>query len=118
MFVFEVENLVVSLATFVLVYFVYYIILKRRAKDKVKLMESTEILYLKMKYKVNFEKLPEKKLIKTISLGNAFTIAFVYLLMSFINLGLIKLLIAVIFLIPTIIGVYHLIGKHLKKGGY
>ncbi len=118
MFVFTLESLVISLITFVVVYFVYYIILKRRLRDEKKFMNSTEILYLKIKYKINVEKTPKIKLVKLISLGNAFTISFVFLLMSFINLGLIRLFIAIIFLVPTIIAVYFMIGNHLRKGGY
>ena len=113
-----INNLFMFFVSFIFVYIVYVLVLKRREKNPEKMMKSTEIIYLKNKYSINFDKLGKKKTRNIIALSNAFIVSFVIFVLAFIPLGIIKLTIGVVILIPLIIGVYHLIGTKLKKGGY
>ena len=115
-----IYNFITFVASFLLVLGIYTLTLKRRVKkDENALSKTTEMLYLKQKYSVDIDKLTNKMKIKLIAVSNAFIISLVFLVLSFIRIGIIiRIFIGMLFLIPIIIIVYHIIGIKLKKGGY
>ena len=100
---------------FILVYLIYFLFIISRKKKMNKYRSSTEILFLEKKYKLNIDNINLRKLSHILALANAFIIALVFVVVSFIDNFIIKILIGFILLIPIILFVYHLIGKYFQK---
>ena len=112
-------NLITFTVSFLVLVFMYKFLLKRKLKkDDQAIVRTTEMQYLKNKYNINVTKIPNEKKVNIISFINAFLISFIVMILGFIPLGIIKILIGIVLLVPLIILVYHMVAKHLKKGGY
>jgi len=72
-------------------------------------------MYLVKVYNLNKEKLKTKKLAHLIALSNAFIIATTFIIISFVKNFILMMLLAFVVLIPLQLGVYHIIGKYLKR---
>jgi len=111
------KQLILFLSIFIIVFLIYYIFVVRRKKTLEKYKNGKELTYLKYRYKLKIEKLNLKQLATILSLGNAFIIAFVVTLISMFKSFLLQMLVGLIALIPTILIVYHIIGKYYQKQG-
>ncbi len=107
----------------VLIYFFYDIFVIRKENALLKMRNSKEIKILEQLGKINVKNYDLKKVVRILSIGNAFiisTISTVIIIMSdyiknFYIWILVGAIMAFIVLIPFIILVYKLIGKILKK---
>lgn len=117
------ENIIIFGILFILVYLAYEIFIIHNKKALSKIKEGKELFFLKRNYKLDYEKLNMKKVVRVIALTNAFILSFTTTLVCLINdwvknfyLWLIICLVMAIFiLIPLILIIYNLIGKYLKK---
>ena len=109
------ENLILSLVTFGLVYLIYLFLIVLRKNKMAKYKNSTEVKYLKSKYKININKVNLKKLAHILALANAFIIALTIFVTGFVNDFVLKLMVGFVVLFPMILIVYHLIGINLAK---
>lgn len=108
------EKLILFPITFIVVYFVYYFLVIRKEDKLIKLKKSTEFMYLKNIYKVDFKQYDFKWLAKTVILTNCLIISLVVTIVSFIDSIVVMLLVGFVILIPTILIVYYLLSKYLK----
>ena len=109
------EQFIFSLIAFLLIYLFYLITVISRKNKLDKLMDGTEITYLKKRYKLSLKKINKKKIGNIIALTNSFIFALTVFTVSFIENHILMLLVGFIILIPLIIICYHLIGVYLKR---
>ena len=109
------KELIVYLLTFLIVYLLYFffVILKEKKLNSYK--KSTEITFLKTKYKLDIEKIGINKLSHVCALSNVFIIANTLAIVHFIDNFLLKTVVGFIVLIPMILIVYNFIGKYYQK---
>ena len=105
------KDIILFVSVFVIVYLVYFIFVVNRKKSLNKLQDGKELIYLKKCYKLNYSKINIKSIANAIALGNAFVISFVVTIISFFKPFLLQMIIGLILLLPTILLVYHIIGK-------
>ncbi len=109
------EELILFCLTFLLIYLIYFIFVIKRKNALENISKTTEVMYLKKRYKLKKIKLSNKKLANIIALSNSFIISFTVFIVSIISNLILKILIAMIIMIPFILIVYHFIGLYLKK---
>lgn len=101
--------------SFVFVYFVYYMIVIKR-EDKLKKMKtSTEFNYLKKVYHIKINQFDLKWLAKKVIMTNAFVISLTVTIASFSSNIILMLLLGFVILFPSILILYHILGKYLQK---
>lgn len=102
-------------ASFCLVYVVYFVFIIARRKSLEKLKKSKSMDYFKQVYKINPEKINVKEFANLLGLANAFIIALIVTLVEVFDNVLLKLGVAAIIMIPTIYLVYSFIGRYYAK---
>lgn len=117
------ENIIIFVVLFILVYLMYelFVLHNKKALEKMKI--GRELYFLKRNYKLDYDKLNMKYVARLIALTNAFILSFTTTVVSIINNWvnnfylwlIICLIMAIVILIPLILIIYGLIGKHLKK---
>lgn len=100
---------------FVLVYIVYYIFIVARKKSLQKLKTSKSMDYFKQLYKIDPEKINMKQFANFLGAANAFIIAVIITIIEIFDNLIVKLVAALILMIPTIYITYSLIGKYYTK---
>jgi len=108
------ENILFSSTAFIIIYLFYLITVVLRKNKLDKLMEGTEITYLKRRYKLSLKNVNKKKLGNLIALTNSFVFALTIFIVSFIKNYLLILLLAFITVIPLILVSYHILGLYLR----
>ena len=111
------EELFIYLITFITIYLVYYFFVILKIKKGKKIDISNEVHFLEKKYNLNIKKIGLVRLYKTVALSNAFIIANTALIVTIIDNYILKMLVGFVILVPMIIAVYTLIGKHYQKLG-
>lgn len=109
------KQLILFLVIFIIVYLFYLIFVISRKKSLNKWKNGKELTFLKYRYKLNYDKINMKKLGHIIGLSNALIMAAVVTLISLFKNFLIQMLVGFITLIPLILIVYHIIGRHYQK---
>lgn len=109
------ESLIWFCLVFFIVYFVYFILVICRKKKLQKVKQSTEILFLQKRFKLNLEKINVKFLAHSIAIINAFIIAVTFVVVELFDNIIIKLMVAFVVLIVLILIIYSLFGRLLKK---
>lgn len=109
------EELIFYLITFVLVYLLYLFFVILKEKKRSRYQDSTEITFLKKKYKLDIDAIGINKLSHVCALSNAFIIANTVLIIGFIDSYFLKAIVGFIILIPMILIVYTIIGKYYQK---
>lgn len=109
------RELVLFIATFLIVFLIYYLFVIRRKKYLEKFINGKEVGYLKKVYKIKLKKEDYKKIALLISLTNSFIISVAVSLVCFFNNILLQLLLGFVLIIGLIILCYHIIGKIMKK---
>lgn len=117
------ENIIIFIGLFIIVYFAYlvFVILNKNALEKMK--TGRELSFLKRNYNLNYNKLNMKKVVNAIAIANAFILSLTTTLVSFLNSWIdnfyiwliVSLIMSILFLIPFILISYHLIGSHFRK---
>ena len=109
------KYLITWFIVFIIIYLFYLLFVILRKKKMNNFLDNTYVLYLIRVYKLNKEKLNIKKLSHLIALSNAFIIATTFIIISFVKNFILMMLLAFVVLIPLQLGVYHIIGKYLKR---
>ena len=115
------EEVVLFLITYVLVFLMYQIFIvskAKRNKDKKNKKEPLEILYLKKMYKkLDFKKIPYNQLLQLIALISSFDISVIVTIVVHINNFLLEILVGFFGIIILILISYHVIYLFYKKKG-
>ena len=117
------EELVLFVMMFVFVYLGYLIFVINKPKVLNNMVEGRELMYLKKIYKLDYEKINIKKIARAVALTNSFILSFVTSIVFLINDWidnfylqlLLMLVMGFIILIPLILILYNMIGKHYAK---
>lgn len=109
------EEVMLFLAIFILVYLIYLIFVVNRSKVLKKFEKGKELSYLKYRYKLNYDKINIKSLAHVVSLANALILAIVVTFVSIFDNFLFQMLIGLITLFPLILIIYHIIGKYYQE---
>ena len=102
-------------ASFCLVYVVYYVFVIARRKSLEKLKKSKSMDYFKQLYKIDPNKINVKEFANIFGVANAFIISIILTIVEVFDNVLLKLVVAALIMIPTIYFVYSLVGKHYAK---
>ena len=109
------KYLLLFIISFLIVYLVYYLIVVRRDKGIEAFKTGKQVMFFKNAYKLDLKKLDYKEFANSLSLTNAFIVAFTVTIIEFIDGFIIKLLIGLVILIPLILICYYILGKIYKK---
>lgn len=120
-------EIIVWVVMLIFIYLFYELFVIRKEKALANMENGKELTLLKRKYKLDYEKLNMKKVVRLIGVTNAFIIstvvALVYLLQNWITNTLLWMItvigVGIVLLIPMILIFYSMIGKYLlnKQGG-
>lgn len=109
------QYLVLFVLTYIIVYFVYYLMVLKK-EDKVKKMKkSTELSYLKKVYHINLNNYDLNWLVKKVIIVNTLIISIAVAIASFASNIIWMLLLGFVILFPSILLLYHILGIYLKK---
>ncbi len=105
---------------FIITFLVYEFLILRKYKDnkknkKLKNKYPMEVLLLINLYKLDISKLNYKKLLHFISLVSSIDISLIITIAGIFDMGLIQIIIALIIVIPVILGSYYMIYLYYKK---
>lgn len=109
------NNLIMYLIMFAIVYIMYLIFVIRKEQSIEKYKDSMEVKYLINVYKLNIGKHNFKKLAHNIILVNSFIIATTTTALMLIDNIFLLLVIGVLTLIPFQLTMYHILGSFYKK---
>jgi hypothetical protein len=111
------EMVITFVAFFVLAYVLYYFLLIRRSKKYNPEKVPQEISFLTNRYRLDFNKINYRKLLKLLALVNSLIMAITAVIIGFVDNFLIQILLAFLILFPLIYIVYTIIGKYYQKIG-
>ncbi len=116
------EELMLFLLTFLLLYLIYqfFIIIPivRRGKTRKKNnKELLEVVYLKSKYSLDFDKISYSRLLQICAIVSSFDISVTVSIVSAIDNFILKILIGIISISIFIVISYHLVYLFYKKKG-
>lgn len=103
------------LITFIVVYFVYFVIIILNKKRKEKLKESIEAKYLINRFKLDLNSININTFGQIVALSNSFIISLTVSLVSLFNHFILKMLLGFIILIILELLIYNIIGSYLKR---
>lgn len=109
------EKLFIFFICFVVVYLVYYLVVVHRKQGLDAFKTGKQLLFFKNAYNLDIEHLDYKKFANSLSLVNAFIIAFTVTVIEFFNSYIVKLGIGLVVLIPLMLICYYILGKVYKK---
>ena len=109
------KQFILFLSIFIIVYLFYLIFVICRRKSLNRWKNGKELTYLKIRYKLNLDKINIKSLAHIIGLSNAFIMGIVVTTISLFKNYIIQMLVGLLLLFPLIIVVYHIIGKFYQK---
>lgn len=101
--------------TFILIYSLYLIFVVFRKKKQNKIKKSTEIMFIKKRYKLNLNGISNKKIALDVAFCNALIISLTLALMTLINNFILQILVGFIILIVLILIVYSILGNEYRK---
>jgi hypothetical protein len=111
----NMNYLLLFVISFLIVYLVYYLIVVARKKGVEAFKTGKQVMFFKNAYKLDLEKLDYKKFANSLSLVNAFIIAFTVTIIELIDGFVFKLLVGFVILIPLILICYYVLGKIYKR---
>ncbi len=111
------EELILFILTFLLVFIIYELFLVRKAKKDKRRKKPVEVGYLIGKYKLDLEKLNYKRLLNIISAVSAFDISLVVTIVSLLESFYLQLLVGFVLIMIVIIVSYDIVGRIYKKKG-
>ena len=109
------KYILVFIISFLIIYLVHYLLIVRRDKGIEAFKKGNQVLFFKKAYNLDLNKLNYKKFAKSLSLTNAFIVAFTVTIIEFIEGNILKLLVGFVILIPLILICYYILGKTYKK---
>ena len=111
------DYVILFVVIFTTVFVLYLITVILNRKSLAKFSKSNQALILINKYKLKIDKENTKELALKIALANSLIIATAITIIEFVDNIILKLLVALIVMIPLIIICYKLIAKSMKKEG-
>ncbi len=111
------DELVLFIMTFLLVFIIYELFLVRKAKKDKRRKKPIEVNYLIGKYNLDINKLNYRRLLNIISVVSAFDISLVVTIVSLFNNFLFQLLVGFVLIMLLIIVSYDIVGRIYKKKG-
>lgn len=111
------NEIVLFLMTYLFVFFIYQIFIIRKAKRKNSKKRPMEVNYLINKYHVDIKRINYKKLLLIISLVSSLDISILVTIILIFDSYFIKIVVALLLVIPIIVISYHFIGSYYKKKG-
>ena len=112
-----VEELILFIMTFLLVFIVYEIFIVRKSKKDKRRKKPIEVNYLINKYNLDIDKLNYKKLLNIISLVSAFDISLVVTIVSLLDNFYMQLMVGFVLIMALILVSYDIVGRIYKKKG-
>lgn len=117
------ENIIMFIVLFIIVYLIYTLFVIHNKKALEKMKTGRELTYLKRLYHLDYDKLNMEYIARLLALMNAFILSLTTTIVTIINSWvnnfylwlIICLLMSIVILIPLILIIYNIIGKHLKK---
>lgn len=109
------KEVIFSLISFFLIYFLYLILIVFRKKSLKNFEKSTEVSFLVSKYHLQLEKINKKHLAHVIAFANAFVVASTVFIVSIVENLVLKIIVAMGVMIPLIFVIYYFIGTHYQK---
>lgn len=111
------EQVILFIITYILVFLIYKVYLKAKYKSKKKKKELTEVLYLVNKYHLDVKKIGYKKLLNVVCIVSSLDISILITIAVIKDKLFYQMLIAVILAIPLIVVSYSIVGNYYKKKG-
>ncbi|MFV0249614.1 MAG: hypothetical protein ACK5HP_01050 [Bacilli bacterium] len=109
------EELIFGLSTMIIVYLFYlFFVINKKSKFK-EFKNNNYVTYLVKIYNLNVDKINMKLLANIIAITNSFIIGSTAVTVGFVDNFLLKMLLAVVILIPLQLIMYHLIGKSYQR---
>ena len=110
------DEVVSMVIVFIVVYLVYLLLVVFNKKGRKKLKTGIEAKFLKKVYKIELNKISEKKFANSIAINNSIIIAVTFYITGlFFENFILQILIAFPFLILLIIILYSITGRYYKK---
>jgi hypothetical protein len=107
------DILIYYVSSFIATYLLYYFLVINSEKRSQKYLQSSEVLYLEIKYKVDLTKYSAKQLVKILAVANSFIVANSVVLTELVDGTILKVLCGFVFLMINIFIVYYILGKRL-----
>lgn len=107
--------LLLFVSVFVIVFIIYYIFVVARKKSLEKLKKSKSMDYFKQLYYIDPEKIDMKQFAIYFGAANAFILAIIMTFLELFDGMLVKLIVALVVMLPTIYVTYSFIGRHYMK---
>lgn len=111
------NEIILFLMTYLFVFFIYQIFIIRKAKRKNSKKRPMEVNYLINKYHIDIKRINYKKLLFIISLVSSLDISILVTIILIFDSYFIKIVVALLLVIPIIVISYHFIGSYYKKKG-
>ena len=109
------KYLITFIFCFAVVYLLYSIIVIWRKKGFEKFKTSKQLIFFKMAYNINIDKINLKKFARDLALTNAFIIAFTCTVIEIFDNLILKMLVGFIILLTLMLLMYKLLGTIYKK---
>lgn len=110
------EEVVLMLLAFAIVYFMYLILVVFNKKSRKKLKKGIEAKFLKKVYKLDLNKINDKKFANSVALNNSIIIAITFYLTGlFFENMIFQMLLSFPLVILLIIVLYSITGRYYKK---
>ena len=111
------EYVILFLVVFIVVFFLYLITVILNKRKLSSFHKSNQALILIKKYDLKIDKDNKREFAIKIALVNSFVIAVTATIIEFVNNIFLKVLVAMVVMIPLMLIFYKLIGKSMKKEG-
>ena len=112
-----IQELILFVASFIIVFLLYRIFIVKKAKRKKNPKEPFEVTYLINKYKLDLEKINYNKLLNVVSLVSSFDVALIVVIILLFKNFYVEIIIGIISTVIIILVSYHLIYLVYKKKG-
>lgn len=109
------DKILLFIISFLVVYLVYFLVVVSRKKGLEAFRNGKQLLFFKTAYNLNIDKLDCKKFANSLSITNAFIIAFTITVIEFFESNIVKLGVGFALLIPLILVCYYILGNVYKK---
>ena len=107
--------IILFVVSFLVVYLAYFITVISNKKKLEKFKTSNQVMIFIKKYNIKITDSNVKEVAQLVALGNAFIIALAITIVELVKNFILKILVAFLVIIPLILIVYSLIGKHMVK---
>lgn len=111
------KEIILFLLTYLFIFLIYQVFIIRKAKRKNSKKRPMEVNYLINKYHIDIKKINYKKLLLIISLVSSLDISILVTLVLIFDSYFLKIIVALLLVIPIIVISYYFIGSYYRKKG-